>query len=63
MSRPRRGFSAAEVDAAVLADQERRHRERLADPSWQMVDDEWTTIFGGGRWAQTPTVETEETIR
>lgn len=44
--RPRRGYSDDEVDAAVLADQLRRHHERRNDPRWQLVDDEWSDVFG-----------------
>ena len=44
--RPRRGYSDDEVDAAVLSDQLRRHQERRNDPRWQLVDDEFSDVFG-----------------
>jgi len=49
--RPRGGYSEEEIDAYVLADQERRAdartAERLAHPErWRLVWDEWSDVFG-----------------
>jgi len=51
MSRPRRGWSDAEVDEYVQAQQERRADARARDirehpERWERIEDEFSDVFG-----------------
>lgn len=41
-----RRYSEHEIDAAVLASQEARQTERIADPRWTVVEDDLSDVLG-----------------